>query len=81
MDLAWCLVCEKKLSSEHSLYCSHGCQLLDFQMIPAPVPDAQPSVRIYEVKPVIRTRSTSPLDLSTSFPPLLKRQKPWVLGV
>lgn len=32
MDLAWCLVCEKKLLSEASLYCSAGCQLLDFQL-------------------------------------------------
>ncbi len=33
MDLAWCLVCEKKLLSEASLYCSPGCQLLDFQLV------------------------------------------------
>lgn len=37
MDLAWCLVCEKKLVSESSLYCSSQCQLVDFQLPPTPL--------------------------------------------
>lgn len=31
MDLAWCLVCEKKLQSDENLYCSEQCQMVDFQ--------------------------------------------------
>ncbi len=70
MDLAWCLVCEKKIFDNQSLYCSSHCQLLDFQLpgvLPAselksPQELSSPLPNFYEIKPCSSYNTTSCLS-------------------